>query len=85
MQLLKLEERAKRIFASYNVTPEVRDRYERDWLRSVTSLGDNWLFAKYAERLTPEQQGLRSEDGTYRVTSSSTTAPRRSNATNEGK
>jgi hypothetical protein len=68
MSLLTLEARAKKIFAPYNVTPEVRDRYERDWLKSVTALGDKWLFAKYAERLTTEQQGLRAEDGTYRVT-----------------
>jgi hypothetical protein len=68
MQLLTLEARAKRIFAVYDVTPEVRDRYEQDWLRSVQVLGDKWLFAKYAERLTPDQQRARCEDGTYRVT-----------------
>ena len=84
MQLLKLEERAKRIFASYNVTPEVRDRYERDWLKSVNTLGEKWLFAKFAERLTAEQQELRSADGTYRVTPSSTADSSRSDATNKG-
>ena len=68
MQLLTLEARAKKIFASYAVTPQVRDRYEQDWLRSVQILGDNWLFAKYAERLTPDQQRARCEDGTYRIT-----------------
>lgn len=67
MQLLQLEERAKKLFAAYNVSPEVRDRYEQDWLRSVRFLGDRWLYAKNAERLTDEQQGLRAEDGTYRV------------------
>ena len=72
MQLLTLEARAQKLFASYNVTPEVRDRYERDWLRSVQALGDKWLFAKYAERLTPDQQRARCEDGTYRVTPSTT-------------
>jgi hypothetical protein len=68
MQLLTLEERAKNLFASYAVTPQVRDRYEQDWLRSVRALGDKWLFAKYAERLTTDQQRARCEDGTYRVT-----------------
>lgn len=68
MSLLTLEARAKRIFSTYNVTPEVRDRYEQSWLRSVQILGDKWLFAKYAERLTAEQQGLRATDGTYRIT-----------------
>jgi hypothetical protein len=68
MQLLTLEERAKKLFASYNVTPQVRDRYQQDWLRSVQALGDNWLFAKYIGRLSPEQQRARCEDGTYRVT-----------------
>ena len=59
--------RAKQIFDTYDVSPEVRSRYERDWLRSVETLGAKWLYAKYAERLTPEQQGLRAEDGSYRV------------------
>jgi hypothetical protein len=68
MSILTLEARAKKIFAPYNVTPEVRDRYEQDWLRSVKALGDKWLFAKYAERLSTEQQRARCEDGTYRVT-----------------
>jgi len=68
MSLLTLEERAERIFGCYHVTEEVRARYKRDWIRSVETLGAKWLFAKYAERLTAEQQGLRAEDGTYRVT-----------------
>lgn len=67
MSILTLEERAKRIFAPYNVTPEVRDRYERDWIKSVKILGDKWFFAKHIERLTAEQQGLRAADGTYGV------------------
>jgi hypothetical protein len=67
MSILTLEARAKKLFAPYHVTPEVRDRYERDWLASVQALGDKWLFANYIERLSAEQQGLRAEDGTYRV------------------
>jgi hypothetical protein len=85
MSLLTLEARAKKIFAPYNVTPEVRDRYEQDWLRSVITLGDRWLFAKYAEKLTPEQQGLRDADGTYRVTPSSATDSHWGNADNKRK
>jgi hypothetical protein len=72
MSLLTLEERAKKIFAPYNVTPEVRDRYERDWLKSVKILGDKWFFAKHIERLTAEQQRLRAADGTYGVASRET-------------
>jgi hypothetical protein len=73
MSILTLEERAKKIFAPYNVTPEVRDRYERDWLKSVQALGDKWFFAKHIERLPAEQQRLRAADGTYGV------APRTAN------
>jgi hypothetical protein len=68
MSILTLKDRAEKIFTLYNVTPEVRARYERDWVKSVQTLGDKWLFAKYTTKLTAEQQGARAEDGTYRVT-----------------
>ena len=78
MQLLSLEERAERIFTYYHVTQEVRERYKRDWIRSVTSLGDKWLYAQFATRLTDEQRGAKAEDGTYRVTTGTTDAVSRS-------
>jgi hypothetical protein len=68
MSILTLEARAEKLFNNYDVTPEVRDRYKRDWIQCVKALGDKWLFAQYAVKLTTEQQGARCEDGTYRVT-----------------
>ena len=67
MQLLSLEERANRIFDSYHVSHDVKERYKRDWIRSVRMLGDKWFFAHYVEKLTPEQKDNRANDGTYKL------------------
>ena len=75
MQLLTLKARAEKLFNNYCITEDVRARYKRDWIRSVETLGDKWLFAQHANKLTAEQQGARAEDGTYRVTPRSTDAP----------
>lgn len=64
---MTLEERAKQIFGPYHLTEAVRQRYERDWVRSVQTLGDKWLFAKYAGKLTDKQKDQRCADGTYKL------------------
>lgn len=64
---LTLKQRAEKLFNNYEVPDNVKERYKRDWLRSVAILGERWLFAQHAQRLTPEQQRDRSEDGTYRI------------------
>lgn len=38
--------RVRRVFASYNWTPEQRRAYARKWVTSVRYLGDQWLLAK---------------------------------------
>jgi hypothetical protein len=70
----QLARRAIRIFHNYEVPHHVKRRYQRDWMRSVRTLGDKWFFAREVQKLTPEQQRHRSEDGTYRVPTRSTDA-----------
>jgi hypothetical protein len=63
----QLARRAIKIFSNYTVPHHVKRRYQRDWMRSVRTLGDKWFFAKYVGRLTNAQQKARSEDGTYKL------------------
>jgi len=43
--------RVRAIFAAYDAPPEVIRSYQRQWVRSVRRLGDNWLIAKQIERI----------------------------------
>jgi hypothetical protein len=43
--------RVRAIFASYDAPPEVIRSYQRQWIRSVRLLGDNWLVAKQIQRI----------------------------------
>ena len=73
----QLARRAIEIFSTYEVPHDTRRRYQRQWLRSVRTLGDKWLYAQFINKLTPQQQRARSEDGTYRIkTGTSNAAPR---------
>ena len=46
----KLQERAKVLFNSEWVSPELNAKNQENWIKAVTSLGDKWLFAKYVGR-----------------------------------
>ena len=63
----QLIRRSVEIFKNYHVPLYVRKRYQRDWVRSVKLLGDKWFYAKYVDRLTPDQQQARADDGTYKL------------------
>jgi hypothetical protein len=43
--------RVRAMFASYDAPPEVIRSYQRQWVRSVRRLGNNWLVAKPIERI----------------------------------
>ena len=43
--------RVRAIFSSYDAPPEVIRSYQRQWVRSVRRLGDNWLIAKQVQRI----------------------------------
>jgi len=43
--------RVRAIFAAYDAPPEVIRSYQRQWVRSVRQLGDNWLIAKQVKRI----------------------------------
>ena len=43
--------RVRAMFASYDAPPEVISSYQRQWVRSVRRLGNNWLVAKPIERI----------------------------------
>jgi len=43
--------RVRAIFATYDAPPAVIRSYQRQWVRSVRRLGDNWLVAKQVERI----------------------------------
>ena len=43
--------RVRVIFAAYDAPPEVIRSYQRQWVRSVRRLGDNWLIAKQIQRI----------------------------------
>jgi hypothetical protein len=39
------------IFATYDAPPNVIRSYQRQWVRSVRRLGNNWLVAKQIQRI----------------------------------
>jgi len=41
----------RRIFAGYDAPPATIRSYQRQWVRSVRRLGDNWLMAKQVEKI----------------------------------
>jgi len=43
--------KVRRIFATYDAPPETIRNYQRQWVRSVRSLGNRWLVARQVERL----------------------------------
>jgi len=43
--------RVRAIFATYDAPPDVIRSYQRQWVRSVRRLGNNWLVAKHIERI----------------------------------
>ena len=47
----KFLKRGRAIFSSYDAPPEVIRSYQRQWVRSVRRLGDNWLVAKQVQRI----------------------------------
>jgi len=51
----ELKRRAIRAFQNYWVPKNVKRRYQRDWLRSIQTLGDKWKLAKPIERLENPQ------------------------------
>jgi hypothetical protein len=45
----------RQLFQTYDAPPQTIRSYQRQWIRSVRYLGDNWLLAKKVERLeTPK-------------------------------
>lgn len=42
----ELEARAKVLFNSEYVTPEMNERNQQEWIKSVQGLGNKWLYAK---------------------------------------
>jgi hypothetical protein len=48
---IRFLKRVRAMFASYDAPPEVIRSYQRQWVRSVRRLGDNWLIAKQIERI----------------------------------
>ena len=47
----KYLKKVRRIFAKYDAPPETIRSYQRQWIRSVRSLGDKWLVARHIPRL----------------------------------
>ena len=41
----------RQLFVTYQASPQTIRSYQRQWIRSVRNLGDNWLLAKKVERL----------------------------------
>ncbi len=41
----------RNLFQTYQAPPQTIRSYQRQWIRSVRFLGDNWLLAKKVERL----------------------------------
>lgn len=48
---IKFLKRVRAIFAAYDAPPQVIRSYQRQWVRSVRRLGDNWLVAKQVQRI----------------------------------
>ena len=41
----------RQLFQTYDAPPQAIRSYQRQWIRSVRYLGDNWLLAKKVEKL----------------------------------
>lgn len=41
----------RNLFQTYDAPPHAIRNYQRQWIRSVRYLGDNWLLAKKVDRL----------------------------------
>jgi hypothetical protein len=41
----------RQLFQTYQAPPQTIRSYQRQWIRSIRHLGDNWLLAKKVERL----------------------------------
>ena len=41
----------RQLFQTYDASPQTIRSYQRQWVRSVRYLGDNWLLAKKVQRL----------------------------------
>jgi hypothetical protein len=39
------------IFATYDAPPATIRSYQRQWVKSIRRLGDNWLVAKQIQRI----------------------------------
>ena len=48
---IKYLTKVRRIFASYDASPETIRYYQRQWVRSVRALGNKWLVARQVQRL----------------------------------
>ena len=48
---IKYLTKVRRIFATYDAPPETIRSYQRQWVRSVRSLGEKWLVARQVQRL----------------------------------
>ena len=45
----------RQLFMTYDAPPQTIRSYQRQWVRSVRYLGDNWLLAKKVEKFeTPK-------------------------------
>jgi len=42
---------ARRIFQTYDASPEVIRSYQRKWAKSVHQLGSSWLLAEHVARI----------------------------------
>ena len=45
----------RNLFQTYQAPPQTIRSYQRQWIRSVRYLGDNWLLAKKVERLDAQK------------------------------
>ena len=41
----------RNLFQTYDAPPQTIRSYQRQWVRSIRNLGDNWLLAKKVNRL----------------------------------
>lgn len=68
----QLARRAINLFSNYEVPHETRRRYQRQWMRSVRTLGSQWLYAHQSPRLSTQLN--RSEADTNRISISAANA-----------
>lgn len=45
----------RNLFQTYQAPPQTIRSYQRQWIRSVRYLGDNWLLAKKIERFDAQK------------------------------